>query len=185
VAIGTGVTWTQVTAGLLFMCGIQSDGSLWCWDEHYEPPRPPGDIPKWFETGYSPRLAQIEGTWTTLSTPYFHTCGIRADGSLWCWNPHGYSQMPIGEDLSWRIVSVAGLAAPVCALRSDRTLWCSASGQGDLDLPIAPPLRWIEVSIGSRAFCGIAADHSLWCWNSRRGGGTDLDLESKSHRVLR
>jgi alpha-tubulin suppressor-like RCC1 family protein len=179
VPVGTGAVWTKVTAGLLFMCGIQQDGSLWYWDEHSQPPLRPGDIPKWFETGFSPTPTQFAGNWMAVARPYSALRGIRADGSLWYSNPRG-TPTPF-DDHAW--TTLAYDWQNTCGIRSDRTLWCSTSGPAELAIAIGPPRFWTDVSLQSGYVCGIASDHTLWCGHFATRG-TDIDLENRAHQVV-
>ena len=64
-----------------------------------------------------------------------HTCGIRLDGTLWCWGDDlrgelgddsfvvsRISPTQVGTDSDWVVVS-AGYSH-TCALKSDSSLWC-------------------------------------------------------------
>ena len=63
-----------------------------------------------------------------------HTCGLRTDGSLWCWGEGAYGKLGLGDtddryvptqvgtDHDWALVVPGGFNT--CALRVDRSLWC-------------------------------------------------------------
>ena len=57
-----------------------------------------------------------------------HTCGVREDGSLWCWGSHGFGQLGLGDD------------------RTDRLVPTRVGTDGD----------WAKVSSGSKHTCGCA-----------------------------
>ncbi|HEU4838840.1 MAG TPA: hypothetical protein VFS88_05450, partial [Micavibrio sp.] len=91
VKIGTS-SWVQITAGALHTCGIQADGSLWCWG--------------WAGNGRlgngstSPnQTAPVKigtSSWVQI-TAEGHTCGVQPDGSLWCWGAAGSGQLGNGS----------------------------------------------------------------------------------------
>jgi alpha-tubulin suppressor-like RCC1 family protein len=167
--------------------------------------------------------------WSKVAAGGIHTCGLRSDGTLWCWGDGAHGQLgdgtqgrslapvqvlaadelpegPVWDD--WIDVSAGG--AHTCGRRADHTLWCwglGASGQrGDDDLTTVRPTpaqvvaeggaapwdRWMEVSAGTEHTCGRLDDGSLWCWgqgnNGRLGDGqtspTDADMPNTPTRVL-
>jgi alpha-tubulin suppressor-like RCC1 family protein len=77
--------------------------------------------------------------WTAVGAGDGHSCGIRVDGTLWCWgrNSDGELGQPagapiqirrpvqIGSDTDWRTISTG--QSSNCALRSDGTLSCWGS----------------------------------------------------------
>jgi alpha-tubulin suppressor-like RCC1 family protein len=136
----------------------------------------------------------VTGTWTTAAVGYYHSCGIRTDGSLWCWGANSVGELgtgqssgspvpaPVAPTMTWSSLAVSGNSAS-CAIRSDGTLWCwgydshGALGVAD-GLVRATPTQigtsqWRQISMGASRTCGIQADGTLWCWgdNSLYGLG--------------
>src|SRR5262249_11323942 len=127
-----------------YSCGIQMDGSLWCWgndtcgtigdgmSENCDGTRAVWDP---FPTGGP-------GTkWLSVSAGWSHACAIQIDGSLWCWGSNESGDLGtndgqdhptatrIGTDVGWDQVRAGG--AHTCGLRSGQ-LWCwgaNVSGQ--------------------------------------------------------
>ena len=116
-----------------------------------------------------------------VSAGPFHTCGLRADGTITCWGAHGEDE---------RLTEAAGLLdSPPgrysridaghhhsCAIRQDGAVkcWGSMSIEGD-DMPTdakammeamwAPPEgRFISVSAGFLFSCGVRDDNTAECW---------------------
>jgi alpha-tubulin suppressor-like RCC1 family protein len=82
--------------------------------------------------------------WTDVAAGDIHTCGIRANGTMWCWG-HGDggqlglgtvpyaspSPMQVGTATTWASV-VAG-NHHTCALQTDGSRWCwGENGVGSL-----------------------------------------------------
>jgi len=141
--------------------------------------------------------------WTDVSTHTRHTCGVRSDGSLWCWGSNTTSGIlgmgdtadsfvpkRVGTDSNWAQVS-AGLEN-TCAVRTDGTLWCWGERRAlgrDSSILLPPsyysPLQvgqdtdWVSVSVGYAHACAKRTDNSLWCWGrsfyGQIGDGTDVD----------
>jgi alpha-tubulin suppressor-like RCC1 family protein len=77
-----------------------------------------------------------------ISVGDFHTCAVRADGTVWCWGINSTGQLGDGQvhqscgggvDCSPMPVQASGLADALgieagdyhtCAVRSDGTAWC-------------------------------------------------------------
>ena len=177
--VGTGQDWLHVAlAGYGWMCGIRSkngadSGGLWC------------EFPFYNKTAFE----QPFDDWKTVSAAYNRGCGVRANGSLWCWDMKvvcGYSgwigvpeMRQVGSDLDW--ISASTGAAHTCGIKQNGSLWCSgfnytgALGIGSHQAaeqmtPVAPGTRWREITAGYNSTCGVQLDGSLWCWGDNRYG---------------
>jgi alpha-tubulin suppressor-like RCC1 family protein len=133
----------------------------------------------------SPSAVPPEAGWKEIGTGTSFTCGIRADGTVWCW---GHSFDPNTAQLTtvpWQISSQTdwhGLAAGAswaCALRGDNSAWCWGYGAlGSTGAPISSnsPVKvaattpWSSLSIGLTQACGLDDHGHLWCWGSNASG---------------
>ncbi|HEU4838392.1 MAG TPA: LamG-like jellyroll fold domain-containing protein, partial [Micavibrio sp.] len=191
--------WYQVSAGREHTCGIKTDGSAWCWGNDAN-----GELGNAGTAGdqVSPSPVTNVDTvqWTQISAGSgSHTCGIKADGSAWCWGSDmngklgngagGNATQPsaITSSLPWTMIS-AGQGSS-CGIKSDSTLWCwgDASngklGNGTTTPHLQSPAqigtdKWSYVMTSSETSCGIKTDGSLWCWgfdgNGILGNGATL-----------
>jgi len=138
-----------------------------------------------------PSLILGGGKWKQISAGQFVTCGVRADGSLWCWGRGSGGQLGlaeadwgdararfaptrVGQMLTWDSVAVG--PSVTCATMSDGTGWCwgdnqyGAVGAGAATIITAPTRiagTWQQVDPGDDGTCGIRADQSLWCWGPK------------------
>lgn len=174
------VAWVDVALGKDHACAVRDDHSLWCWGDNH-----------WFQLGVGsggqPRSAPTQvgsdTDWSRIATGTFFTCGLRLEGSLWCWGSNQAGALGLGEDMAqlaparvgtdndWTHVSAGSLRA--CGLKADRSLWCwgnnldGALGFGDSDDHPEPRRlgaeTWSAVAPG-HATCGLETDGSLWCW---------------------
>ena len=100
-----------------------------------------------------------------VSAGYWHTCGLRTDGSLACWgdNYWGQATPPTGT-----FTEVSAGAYHTCALRTDGTPACwGLNGFGQA----TPPTGTLtKVSTGWYHNCGLRADGSLACWGYNNWG---------------
>ncbi len=148
VQVGTGSDWAAVRLGSGFTCGIRDDGidrTLWCWGANYLGQLGIGSSGAGTNES-SPVRVGTAADWASLSTGFFHSCGIRNEGSdrtLWCWGSSNHGQLgtgssgpsvmetspvQIGSDGDWSGVSTG--VYTTCAVRDDgqtRTLWCWGS----------------------------------------------------------
>ncbi len=128
------------------------------------------------------------GTWRSVSVGERHSCGIRLDGTLWCWGSDELGQVGLGAlDVTlpaqigsgaWRQVAAQG--SQTCAIADDRSLWCwGNNGLGQLgvgDFGVHQGLNritggpWERVETSRNHTCAIAADTTLWCWGDNRLG---------------
>lgn len=131
-----GGTATSKNSGLTF-CGVQQDGSLWCWGVTL------GDGTE--NTSMTPIRVGDDHDWKSVSVGG-EICAVKTNGTLWCWNewnvPLGNGEIQyyepdslsptqalvptrIGVDSDWSSVMTSGSQADVsCAIKLDGSLWC-------------------------------------------------------------
>jgi len=131
---------------------------------------------------------------TQVTAGVNHSCGLKADGTLWCWGQNLSGELGIGNYTSSLVpmqvtalgnqsIAVASQSASQysCALKSDGTVWC----WGYLVLNNVPPLysrenipvqiaalgnNVIDVQVGGDHACAVKSDKSLWCWGDNNFG---------------
>ncbi len=123
--------------------------------------------------------------WTQVSTGGWHTCGIKTNGTLWCWGFNADGQLGVGDKTnrtspvrvgtssSWAMVAAG--AAHTCAIKNDGVRYCwgrNDSGQlgvGD-NLPWSSPRRltgesaWSSITAGAHHTCAIKTSGLGMCW---------------------
>lgn len=182
--------WTTISAGNGFTCGIQSSGTLWCWgwNIYGQLGTPTGSGNPYNATPQQIQApGQTTGNWTSVSTGGDHVCGVRSDGTLWCWGDDGQGQLgpngpTYGNDTANPTpVQVPGIWVGVtagirhtCGLQADGSAWCWGDNEYGQAGPAAtagngPALRqvpgtWTSLSAGSWQTCGVQASGSAYCW---------------------
>lgn len=139
----------------------------------------------------TPGAATASVKWLVLRAGFYHNCGIKPDGSLWCWGFNNAGQLGNGiEDVDSAVPVQVGSAtdwnqvAPglyhTCGIRTGQ-MWCwgaGSSGQlGDglstkslLPVRVGTASDWKEVTTGGRFSCGIRGAGDLYCWGSNGYG---------------
>ena len=88
--------------------------------------------------------APMVGSWTAVALGGHHACGLKTDGSLWCWGRNDRG-----------VLGVASLIEEPVPRRIGSARWESITGHAD-------------------HVCGVQADHTLWCWGTNYYGQLGL-----------
>ena len=93
----------------------------------------------------APRQVGTDADWAQISIEAFSACGVKTDGSLWCWGRNAEGQLGVGDindryaptevmpGASFRAASVGRFHA--CATESDGTVVCMGeNSNGQLGL---------------------------------------------------
>ncbi|MFH2010412.1 MAG: DUF4215 domain-containing protein [bacterium] len=129
--------------------------------------------------------------WAQLSAGAAHTCGVKRDGTVWCWGANEAGQLGDGAlegrlepslvpDLE-DVVEVAAGEAHTCAVDSDGRGWCWGSNdQGQLGdgsiIDRSIPVRVLglsgaaSVSAGGRHTCAVTTELEAYCWGANADG---------------
>jgi alpha-tubulin suppressor-like RCC1 family protein len=153
--VAGGATWAQLSAGYYHTCGITADGRALCWGWNADGQLGDGST----NEKLTPTEVAGGGTWSQISAAggaaaeAAHTCGLRADGSAFCWGYNLDGRLGDGSRISKSVpTSVHGFA------------------------------KWTSISAGPAHTCGLKASGpkvndtlvyygSAWCWGSNLYGG--------------
>jgi alpha-tubulin suppressor-like RCC1 family protein len=191
--------WITLEPGSEHTCGLRTDHSIWCWGHSKFGQL--GNGSSGINTFVTvPRQIGSTSDWISLSTGHSHTCGIRADGSAWCWGLNDKGQLGNGTITNATIpqqvqggsdwISISAGAVSTCGLRLDGSAWCwGGNHYGQLgngtttDAAVPQPVKgrsgWRSISAGGASNCGLRTDGSAWCWGGnyygQLGNGTTVD----------
>jgi len=126
-------------------CGLDAAGAAWCWGSENNGEMGDGDDAVHLRD--LPHAVAGGHQFTALAGGDLHFCGLKADGTAWCWGKNTSGQLGDGTTVDRN--------APV---------------------PVQTAVRFTALAAGPSATCGIALDQSAWCWGvrSRAGGGIGL-----------
>src|SRR6185436_17616946 len=132
----------QIDAGGLHSCAIGENDQLWCWGYNDSGQIGVGDLVD-RSTPVRPGCEPTQSgscfqDWQVVSLGSFHSCGVRKNGSLWCWGGNGNAQVGIG----------------------------SAGTNERAPLRVGDRSDWVTVAAGHQHTCAIRADGTLWCWGN-------------------
>jgi alpha-tubulin suppressor-like RCC1 family protein len=200
----------RIRAGAYTSCAVTGDGRGWCWG--YNAAGQLGNTTWGFplpNQGYSNQAvaAPVAGAYhdansiiyegmdalTDLASGYQHTCGLRFDGTVWCWGANAAGQLGSGTQASIIPVQVQGAAFATtppsiasgykhtCMIAADGTARCwggnssGALGDGtstDRSTPVQVlgAARWRTIAAGSYHTCALSADGAVLCWGYNNSG---------------
>ncbi len=190
-----GKAWTVITTGISYACGVRDNGTAWCWGRGSEGQRGDGTVTDTQTVPSAVVMKDVSGQkWTDISAGADSTCGVRDDGTAWCWGFKNGGRFGTDEKISvpqmveansisganWTVIKTRSGA--VCGLRDDGSAWCWGSGSpgnGDTagtQTPVRVSMqnlsgsKWIDVAPGGSSACGVRDNGTLWCWGSNAHG---------------
>jgi alpha-tubulin suppressor-like RCC1 family protein len=201
----SGASWRLITgggeyAGSQTFCGIKADDTGWCWGNNDN--GQVGDNTSG-TARFSPTALSVTGvtTWKTISSGDPVACGIKTDGTLWCWGSNEFgttgngvvggagakTKLPTAVSTTgvttWKSVSAGSYTA--CGIKTDDTGWCWGYGnEGNIGdgaptnrgnpYEFLPGAKWKMINAGSWPACGIMLNGTLWCWGENEYGGQGI-----------
>lgn len=194
VRVHTTRLWSTLDVGNQHTCGIGTDHSAWCWGSNVSGQLGIGSAGRKTSRDVPARIGS--GTdWTSLHAGYETTCGIRREGTAWCWGDNSYGQLGdattvrrsvptrVSGGRHWVVVDPGG--SHTCGVRRDSTTWCWGGNQfGQLgdgsrssrSTPgqVGSRSTWQTVAAGGTPYaahsCALRMSGTAWCWGSNASG---------------
>jgi alpha-tubulin suppressor-like RCC1 family protein len=88
--------WLEIGAGYNHVCGVKNVDELWCWGDNEYGQLGDPSLPHDADV-MTPHIALSGAAFTTLKGGLNHTCGLKGDGSMWCWGDNEYGQTGFGH----------------------------------------------------------------------------------------
>jgi alpha-tubulin suppressor-like RCC1 family protein len=193
--------WKLVAVGQGHVCGVRGDGPVLCWGRNSDLALGTGNADP--PHARAPLPVMVEGTFKSMAASQHHTCGVRADGTLWCWgtNGHGELAVPAADlpasvplqvvtDADWAEVAVGWFHS--CARKTIGNVYCwgrAIEGQlaqdriepNPVPTKIEMPILWKRISAGHMHTCGVDMTGTLYCTGENRAGQLGVGDLTRRH----
>jgi alpha-tubulin suppressor-like RCC1 family protein len=188
-------TFKAVTAGGGFSCALTTAGEAYCWGLNGYGQLGNGSVSP---NELIPMEVTGEHTFEMLTSGWYHTCGLKANGEAYCWGRNYRGQLGNGTRTTiwpWAIpepvevnvedgqtfTSLRAGQGHTCGITSDGETWCWGHNEwgqlGRGSFSDAEPSPW-PIN-GDRGFvtlgvahhtCAVTATGEAWCWGYNQWG---------------
>jgi alpha-tubulin suppressor-like RCC1 family protein len=122
--------------------------------------------------------------WTQVASGSWHSCGLRASGTAYCWGNGEASQLgngalgalspePVSGGPAFASIFVGELHS--CGLTAEGRAWCWGAGWGGqlgdggtvtraTPWEVSSALAFATLSLGGAHTCGLTDEGAAWCW---------------------
>jgi alpha-tubulin suppressor-like RCC1 family protein len=154
------------------------------------------------EAGEGQLACPVDCVWTWIMAGERHSCGVRVDGSVWCWGRNHGGQLGGDQGVSSAVprrvvgvppaVRLAAGSAHGCALTVGRVVWCWGSNlRGQLGVgfgtagslpptPVSGLTDVVSLAAGVSYTCAVTEAGQALCWGDNSQGqlGSDATINA-------
>lgn len=139
VTAAVGVTYTDISAGNDFSCGIQANGSAYCWGNNGN-----GNLgDNTISSSNAPVLVSNPSTgsvaYSSIATGGFHTCAIAQSGDAYCWGYNVDGELGNGANFNVLIPNL-------------------------VSAPSGGAVVYSGIDIGTKHSCAVSTSGNAYCW---------------------
>jgi alpha-tubulin suppressor-like RCC1 family protein len=188
------ISYTTISAGGNFACGVAIDQNLYCWGNNLF-----GQLGNGLRTsGSTPALASVKSErFTTVSAGERHACALNLVGTAYCWGSdskgqlgdyrdlnnltlHSTTPIPVADTaLSFKAISAG--ETHTCAVTQTGIAYCwgsNAAGQlgngqkidSDIPVQVSGANTFIAIAAGGAHTCGVTTSGNMLCWGNNADG---------------
>ena len=190
-----GVVLHGLSGGVDHFCALDAAGAAWCWGQNLYGQLGTGTTAP---LGTRTPAARVAGSgagglaFTQVSAGADRTCALTSAGQPCCWGDNTHGGLAVGDSAPHRTPARVATADPyvqlsvggtsICGLRTDGVVLCwdlqlpDSGGYGGAPLPalttptpVATPLRFTAVRVGTATACGVTTAQQLACWGTDYG----------------
>lgn len=174
---------TRLSVGFRFNCGLQADGTAWCWIFGLPAGQYPSAVPITDVVGGYAFSCALDGNGVITcgnppaavpnAPPFIRLaagadfgCGLTAAGAVWCWPTFvaAPAELLSGSTVFSSIWS--GAHGSVCGLSGPGDVWCDHGGM----IAEAVGYSIVQVAHGGDFTCGLTAGGTALCWGANYAG---------------
>ena len=191
-AVGGGISFQSLTSGGGQVCAL-SAGVAYCWGWNHYGQLGLGIVDTSGQVHAAPDTVAGGHRFRTLSAGWYHTCGVAADSSAFCWGLNESGQLgtggtsspvttPVAVTSALKFFALAAGSDHTCGIAADSLAYCwgsnSGGGLGDgtgvphyTPMPVSGGLKFATITANRDFTCGVTTAHVAYCWGGSGAGG--------------
>jgi hypothetical protein len=202
-----GLQFSQLEGSRTHSCALTSSGAAYCWGlnasgqlgsraEAEECIANPGPHQGTVPCSRAALLVEGDLSFASLAVGDQFTCGLTADGSLYCWGRR-FGDVPPGaaDPVPTRLADAPPFTQiharhrNICGITPDGAAYCWGGGVGDwgpqaTPVAFAPEVRFRSITPTTGGACGISVDEDVYCYGRSQGGSYYYPVVSRISRPL-
>jgi alpha-tubulin suppressor-like RCC1 family protein len=183
------LSFTTISAGGDFACGVTTDRLLYCWGNDEV-----GQIGNGLDgAGTTPKLATVKSErFTTVSAGLHHACALNLNGRVFCWGSdsdgqlgddrtiHSTTPIPVA-DSTLRFTMISAGDNHTCGLSNTGAAYCWGRGEEgqignggmfsqEVPTAVTGGVFFTSIAAGGSHTCGVSTSGAIYCWGSNENG---------------
>ncbi len=139
-----GLTFTQISAGFRFACGVIAGGATYCWGDNRDGRLGNGSLDE--DPHPAPELVAGGLSFASVSAGQELACGLTTSGEAYCWGLNYNGNLGNG----------------------------SSGGRQTTPGPVLGGLTFASISTGDDYVCGVTTSSVAYCWGTDWGGNLGI-----------
>ncbi len=124
------VSFVQFDTAHDSVCGIVTDGRMYCWGRNNYGQLGLGDYV--MRTLPALRDPPPGATWKQVAMGFYHGCGLSTDDRVWCWGQNNFGQLGTDTETNSPVPLEVIIPAPVRSIAAGGNISCAQTDEGDV-----------------------------------------------------